>query len=159
MSDLFEETFAALDAYYPGSKRKRREPKPEVPQETLDSSWEQDYVVKHLPNGTTTEMYTLGSLAKALNRSVKTLRDWIDFGHIPTSPYRAPSSTGKNGKVYAGKRLYSKRMVQAAVEIFANAGLLSPSRVDWSLHRNLADKIAEAWDKIRADELQTTNKG
>lgn len=158
MSDFFEETFAGLDNYYPGSKRKRREPVVAPKKEATD--WEQDYVMKYLPNGEQVQMYTLGSLAKALNRSVKTLRAWIDLGHIPTSPYRMPTTVGKNGKEYAGRRLYSKRMVEAAVEIFESAGLMSVDRVDWvALHRNLSDKIAEAWDKIRAEETTTIDKG
>jgi len=158
VADFFEETFADLDKYYPGSKRKRREPVVSKKKENTD--WEQDYILKYLPNGEQVEMYTLGSLAKALNRSVKTLRSWIELGHIPTSPYRMPTTTGKNGKEYAGRRLYSKKMVEAAIEIFESAGIMEVDRVDWvALHRNLSDKISEAWDKIRAQETENTNKG
>lgn len=157
MADLFDETFAGLENFYPGSKRKRREP--EKPKEKIATHWEQDYIKKYLPNGEQVEMYTLGSLAKAINRSVKTLRAWIDAGHIPTSPYRMPSTVSAKGKEYAGRRLYSKRMVEAVVDIFESAGLISADRVEWSVHRNLGDKIAEAWDKIRAEETENTNKG
>jgi hypothetical protein len=101
-------------------------------------------------------MYTLGSLAKALGRSTKTMRQWLDKGILPSSPYRLPSKQGANGKEYAGRRLYSKEMVEATVVIFANAGLMDTDRVDWSIHRNLVDKIAEAWETIRAKEMQTT---
>jgi hypothetical protein len=153
MNDFIDQTFSELDAYYPGSKRKRREPA--APKEKPFSDWEDEFFEKTLPNGEKVNMYTLGSLAKALNRSTKTLRLWMDEGKLPTSPYRLPSTTGKNGKEYAGRRLYSKRMVEATVEIFASSGLLDTDRVDWSLHRNLGDKIAEAWDKIRADEMKT----
>ena len=152
--DFFEETFKGLDDFYPGSKRKRREP---VVASVKVTSWEDEYFEKFLPNGRTVHMYTLGSLAKALGRSTKTLRFWMDDGKLPTSPYRLPSKVGKNGKEYAGRRLYSKAMVEATVEIFAKAGLLNTDRVDWSLHRNLVDKIAEAWETIRAEEMQSTN--
>ncbi len=155
MSDFFEDTFAGLEDYYPGSKRKRREPVKIEKKET--QSWEEDAIMKYLPNGTQVEMYTLGSLAKALNRSVKTLRAWIDLGHIPTSPYRMPATLGKNGKEYAGRRLYSRRMVEATVDIFNTAGLMGVDRVDWIANRTLGDKITEAWDKIRAEETTTTN--
>lgn len=154
-SDFIDRTFADLDVFYPGSKRKRREPV--APKEVEPSSWEDEYFEKYLPSGEKIQMYTLGSLAKALGRSTKALRLWMDEDKLPTSPYRLPATTGKNGKEYAGRRLYSKRMVEAAVEIFHSAGLLGVDRIDWSLHRNLGDKIAEAWDKIRAEEMQTNN--
>ncbi len=151
MSDFIEETFADLDNFYPGSKRKRREaPEPVV----KDTGWEDEYFEKFLPNGEKVQMYTLGSLAKALERPTKTVRYWVENGQLPTSPYRLPSKVGANGKVYVGRRLYSKAMILATVEIFARAGLLGTDRVDWSTHRNLGDKIAEAWDKIRAEEMQ-----
>ena len=149
--DFFDETFADLDAFYPNSKRKRREAP--APVEKL-TSWEDDYFDKTLPNGNVVQMYTIGSLAKAINRPTKTVRFWIEQGHLPTSPYRLPDKVGKNGKVYAGRRLYSKAMVEAVVEAFISAGLFNTNRVEWSLHRSLVDKIAEAWDTIRTQELQ-----
>lgn len=157
MSDFFEETFAGLDNFYPGSKRKRKEPI--KTKEKVTTAWEDKAFIKLLPNGESVEMYTVGSLANALNRSVKTIRYWITHNQIPVSPYRLPSVTGPNGKEYAGRRLYSKRMVEAAVEIFESAGLMSVDRVDWTVHRNLSDKITEAWDKIRVEENENTNKG
>lgn len=151
--DFIDKTFADLDNFYPGSKRKRREPV--APKQKLDATWEDSYSLKRLPSGITVQMYTLGTLAKAINRSTKTLRFWMDNDKFPTSPYRMPDKIGKNGKEYAGRRLYSKAMVEAAIEIFARAGLLEIDRIDWSLHRNLSNKIAEAWEKIRAEEMQT----
>lgn len=153
-SDFFDETFADLDKFYPGSKRKRREPV--APKAPVVTSWEDTYFEKTLPNGRQLQMYTLGSLAKALGRSTKTMRQWLDKGILPSSPYRLPSKQGANGKEYAGRRLYSKEMVEAAVVIFTNAGLMDTDRVDWSIHRSLVDKIAEAWETIRAKEMQTT---
>jgi hypothetical protein len=150
-NDFFEETFADLEKFYPGSRRKRREVVEKAP--TI-SSWEDEFFKKILPNGKEVQMYTLGSLAKALGRSTKTVRFWVEEGKLPTSPYRLPSKVGKNGKEYAGRRLYSKAMVDATVEIFSKAGLLGIDRVDWVLHRKLVDKIAEAWETIRAEEMQ-----
>ena len=156
MPDFFDETFAGLEEFYPGSKRKRREPP--KPKEKVVTDWEQDYFVKYLPNGQAVHMYTLGSLAKALNRPVKTLRAWMDWGYLPQSPYRLPNKVGKNGKEYAGRRLYSKNMVQATVDLFESAGLMEVDRIEWlSLHRDLSDKITEAWEKIRAEETENNN--
>jgi len=152
MNDFIDETFADLDKFYPGSKRKRREPV--APKQKIDATWEDTYSLKNLPSGITVQMYTLGTLAKAINRSTKTLRYWMEQGQFPTSPYRLPDKIGSNGKEYAGRRLYSKAMVEATIEIFAKAGLLEVDRIDWTTHRTLGSKVAEAWDKIRAEEMQ-----
>lgn len=154
MSDFIEETFGGLDTFYPGSKRKRREPEVSA---SKDTSWEDDAFEKVLPNGKKIQMYTLGSLAKALGRPTKTVRYWVENSILPTSPYRLPSKPGANGKVYAGRRLYSKAMVEATVGLFIKAGLLGIDRIEWSSHRGLVDKIAEAWENIRAEEMQNNN--
>lgn len=147
--DFIDDMFSDLDVYYPGSKRKRREP---VKAQPVVTSWDQDFFKKTLPNGREIQMYTLGSLAKALNRSVHTLRAWMKEGKFPEAPYRLPSKMGKNGKMNEGRRLYSKATVEATVNIFAEAGLLEDIRVDWSSHRNLGNKVAEVWNKIRTEE-------
>jgi len=69
--DFIDDMFGELDVYYPGSKRKRKEP---VEKPVLDTSWEKDSFEKTLPNGRQLEFYTIGSLAKALNRTIPTLR-------------------------------------------------------------------------------------
>lgn len=149
--DFIDEMFSDLEVFYPGSKRKRREP---IKPADKDLSWEDDFYEKTLPNGNVVQMYLLGSLAKALNRPVKTVRYWTENGFLPVSPYRLPSKIGKNGKEYVGRRLYSKSMVKKAVELFAQAGLLEQNPIDWSIHRNLSDKISEAWETIRAEETK-----
>jgi hypothetical protein len=149
--DFIDELFGESLDYYPGSKRKRRDaPKPVE----IDPSWENDFYEKTLPNGNVVQMYLLGSLAKALNRPVKTVRFWTESGTLPASPYRLPSKIGKNGKEYVGRRLYSKAMIKITVELFEKAGLLDVNPIEWSLHRNLSDKIAEAWETIRAEETK-----
>lgn len=153
--DLFDQLFPGLDDYYPNSKRKRKAPV--VKEVKIDRSWEDEFFLKTLPNGNEVQMYTIGTLAKALERPTKTVRFWITEGYLPTSPYRLPDTVGSNGKVYQGRRLYSKAMVEAAIEILASAGLLGTVRVDWKIHRNLSDKIAEAWTQIRAEETKTNN--
>lgn len=152
--DFIDEMFGDLEVYYPGSKRKRREL---VEKPVLDTAWENDFYEKTLPNGRIVQMYLLGSLAKALNRPTKTVRYWTENGILPTSPYRLPSKFGKNGQEYVGRRLYSKAMIETAIELFAKAGLLEQTRIEWSNYRNLSDKIAEAWEIIRAEENKPIN--
>lgn len=152
--DFIEDMFSELDAYYPGSKRKRREPAPKV---ELDISWEKDFFEKTLPNGRQLKFYTIGSLAKALNSTIPTLRQWMQRNKLPESPYRLPSKVDKRGKVVEGRRLYSKEMVDVTVDLFSKAGLLGSDRINWTLHQSLTSKIAEAWETIRAKENNTTN--
>jgi hypothetical protein len=76
----------------------------------------------------------------------------MDRGKLPSSPYRLPSNTTKDGKEILGSRIYSKAMIKIAVELFAKSGILDAERVNWNTHRTLSDKIAEAWETIRAEE-------
>jgi hypothetical protein len=156
MTDFFEETFADLDEFYPNSKRKRRvfvAPEPKAINE-----WDSRPFIKTLPNGRDIEMFTLNSLAVALNRPVHTLRMWMNVGHLPSAPYRLPAKPDKNGKDRAGRRLYSRAMIDAAVEVFQKANILTASRVEWTLHQQVTIDLAEAWNSIRASETQT-NEG
>jgi len=150
--DLIESTFADLDSYYPNSKRKRK-PIVAKPLETkLDTSWDANPVTKTLPNGRDLEMFTIGALAAAVGRPVVSIRAWIKQGYIPASPYRLPMKKDINGKDHAGRRLYSRAMVEKLVEILDKAGLLHTKRIEWPLHRQVSLDIAEAWSQTRANE-------
>jgi len=150
--DFIESTFSDLDAYYPGSKRKRKEIEPKKPKVVLDGGWDAKPYIKTLPNGKDIEMFTIGALAGALGRPIITIRAWIKEGYLPASPYRLPTKKNINGEDHHGRRLYSRAMVEKAVELFDSAGLLYTKRIEWSLHRQLSNEIAEAWSQIRAQE-------
>lgn len=152
MSDYIEQEFAGLDDYYPNSKRKRR-PVGTVYQKSDPTEWNAKPTVKTLPNGKDIEMYTINALASALNRPVHTLRLWMKEGNLPSPPYRLPTKPDRNGKDRPGRRLYSKRMIEVAVEVFQRAGLLHSNRVEWASNRQVTTDIAEAWSNIRAEEL------
>lgn len=147
--DFIDKTFAELDGFYPGSKRKRREPKVE---EIKNSSWDKTPRSTLLPNGKEIDLFTIGALGEALGRPVVTLKLWINEGHLPTSPYRLPTKTDKNGKERAGRRLYSRSMIEAAIEVFTKFGVLHVKRIDWSKYHVVTEKIAEAWEKSLAEE-------
>lgn len=155
--DFIDQTFAGLDTYYPGSKRKRREPLP--PEITPVEGWEKRSYKKTLPSGKEVDMYTLGSLADALGRPIITIRQWMKAGHLPNSPYRMPTTLDKNGDERQGRRLYTKPMIDAAVSAFSRAGLLHKKRVEWSSHRQLTSEIDEAWKTILATENENTENG
>jgi hypothetical protein len=153
MEDFIDELFSSVDEYYPGSKRKRKD-KPQVVKKVIDTTWDSRSYVKTLPNGTDVEFFTLGSLAQALGRQVVTLRSWTNDGHLPVSPYRLPDVVDKNGDTRKGRRLYTRAMIEAAVEIFDAAGLLHSDRVEWNQNQKVTNDISEAWMKIRANESQ-----
>lgn len=155
--DFIEQTFSGLDVYYPGSKRKRREPAP--PEITPKEGWEKRSYKKTLPNGKEVDMYTLGSLADALGRPIITIRQWMKAGYLPSSSYRMPTILDKNGEERQGRRLYTKPMIEAAVTAFTKAGVLHRKRVEWSLHRQLTREIDEAWKSILASETENTENG
>ena len=148
--DFIDSMFADLDDFYPGSKRKRKEaPKKE---EVTSIAWDLNPTKRTLPNGKDVEMFTIGALANALNRPIITLRKWIKEGHLPSSPYRLPTTKNRYGGDHQGKRLYSRAMVEAAIELFAHAGVLTTKRIDWSKHKGLSNDLLSTWNKIRENE-------
>jgi hypothetical protein len=150
--DFIESSFADLDVFYPGSKRKRREPK--VVETRESQLWDSRPYLKTLPNGREIEMFTVGALANALGRPFITIRKWNEEGYLPSSPYRLPTKKNKNGDDHKGRRLYSRAMIETAVELFDKAGLLNVKRIEWSLHQKLVKELAEAWTNILAQETK-----
>jgi hypothetical protein len=155
IDDLIEQTFGSLDAYYPGSKRKRKEVVAPVAKEV--AGWDARPYIKTMPNGTDVEMFTLGALADALGRPVITVRTWMKNGHIPISPYRLPAQLDKHGQVRQGRRLYTRPMIEAAIQVFRSSGILEVVRVNWADHQQVGNDIAEAWNQIRAQETTPMN--
>jgi len=131
MTDEIDKMFSDLDSYYPGSKRKRREPK--APEVEVDDTWESKSYKKTLPNGKDMEFYTIGALAQALGRPVITIRQWIKTGYLPPSPYRLPTKKNVNG----------------------DAGVLHVKRIQWP-NQQLTNAIAEAWKNIQVEDSKTT---
>jgi hypothetical protein len=152
MSDEIDRLFEELDTYYPGSKRKRKEKV--IKEADPEAAWDSKPIKKKLPNGNEVELFTIGAMANALGRPVITIRTWIKEGYLPASPYRLPAKKNKNGEDHQGRRLYSRAMVEKTVSLFHSAGLLHTKRVEWSVHRQLSNEIAEAWNQIRADETK-----
>lgn len=152
--DFIESSFADLEEYYPGSKRKRKPVVAKAPEVTLGSNWDSKPYVKTLPNGRDLELFTIGALANAVGRPVITIRAWIKEGYLPASPYRLPGKTREDGKEFKGRRLYSRAMIEKLLELLDSAGLLYTKRIEWSLHRQLSNELAEAWSQIRDTETK-----
>lgn len=149
--DPFAE-FEDLDRFYPGSKRTRRTLTVETPKpRQVDAGWDSEYYVKTLPNGQVREMYAAGALAKALGRPLVTVRLWERRGYIPAAPYRLPRSV-VNGREMLGRRLYTRALIEAAVEAFAKRGLMGQARIMWAEHTDLPIELLETWRRIHAQE-------
>jgi len=149
MTDAIDDMFSGLEQFYPGSKRKRREAIIAVTtNQTPVGSWEDLSVIKHI-HGQDRPMYTIGALARALNKSEKSVRLWTTRGYIPNAPYRMKSVTGRDGVERRGRRLYTKEMIEAAVDSFARRGLLDAPRVEWSRHTDIGVELSESWNQIQ----------
>ena len=113
--DEIEKAFADLE-YIPGSKRKRREPDAKVSRRKSGESngWDSNPIMKTL-GGTETEVFTIGALALALEKTIVTIRLWERKGYIPRAPYRLRSKTLKGQKT-GGNRVYTRALIESAIE-------------------------------------------
>jgi hypothetical protein len=111
-----------MSEYYPGSKMKRNMfLKDESLCETPDN------LELHHPRtatlkGVETNFYTIGELARLLNRKPVTIRKWESDGIIPKATFIAPSGD-KRGK----RRLYTEDQILGLLEIAREEGILEPN--------------------------------
>ena len=72
-------------------------------------------------NGERCEFFTLGQLAKALNREAVTIRKWEREGILPKPTHRA-----KGKDVRGSRRLYTRSQVVGLVRIAIEEGVFYP---------------------------------
>lgn len=135
--------FADLDDFYPGSKRKRRDLISGPAPTREDGAWDAKPIVKAY-NGRETEFFLPGALAAALGKTSVTIRLWERRSYIPKAPFRLPGYV-RAGKEVPGKRVYTRELVEIAVEEFAKRDLLGAARVEWKKHRDLTIALYERW--------------
>jgi len=156
-ADPFEDIFGAFDEFYPGSKKKRRsvDPKVESKKKAAEAqdSWDSSPQLKTLPNGTTVELFSAGTFASALGRPLVTIRLWERKGYIPRAPYRLKSIIVK-GEKKPGWRMYSRAMIESALQSFQSRSLLEAPRIDWDRHTDLSMELYENWTKIHSQETE-----
>jgi hypothetical protein len=152
-NDEIEKAFADLE-YIPGSKRKRREPDQKVSRRKVGESngWDETPIIKTL-GGKETEVFTIGALAHALEKSIVSVRLWERKGYIPRAPYRLRSKTLKGQKT-GGNRVYTRALIEATIDEFAKRGLLGTARVEWNQHDDLTDALVKRWKEITETESQ-----
>lgn len=141
------EAFEGLDRV-PGSKQKRREPS-EVSEQRRkkvfneSNGWDENPLIK-LVKGVETELFTISALAQALEKEIVTIRLWEKKGYIPGAPYRLRSKS-LNGKKVNGNRVYTRDLIEIAIEEFSKRGLLGSARVEWKKHEGLTEDIVRRW--------------
>ena len=146
--------FADLD-YLPGSKRKRRDLDPKVSRRKSGETngWDENPIIKTL-GGKETEVFTIGALAQALEKTIVTIRMWERKGYIPRAPYRLRSKT-LNGQKTGGNRVYTRALIESTIEEFSKRGLLGSARVEWNQHDDLTDALIKRWTIITSSESQS----
>lgn len=135
----------------PGSKQKRREDTPESDKRRKrllgeSNGWDEDPIIKVL-KGQEVECFTIGALAQALEKEIVTIRLWEKKGYIPAAPYRLRSKS-LNGNKVGGNRVYTRPMIEAAIEEFSKRGILGAARVEWKKLQDLPGELASRWRDI-----------
>lgn len=140
--------------YVPGSKRKRREADQKVSRRKSGESngWDANPIIKTL-GGKEVEVFTISAFALALEKTIVTIRLWERKGYIPRAPYRLRSKTVKGQKT-GGNRVYTRALIEAAVDEFTKRGLLGSARVEWNQHDELTDALVKRWKDITETESQ-----
>ena len=149
--DEIDAAFADLE-YIPGSKKKRRDLDPKVSRRKNGESngWDANPFVKTL-GGVETEVFTIGALALALEKTIVTIRLWERKGYIPRAPYRLRSKTLKGEKT-GGNRVYTRALIESSIEEFNRRGLIGSARVEWSQHEDLTEALVKRWKDITSTE-------
>lgn len=152
-NDEIEKAFADLE-YIPGSKKKRREADPKVSRRKVGESngWDENPIIKTL-GGKEVEVFTIGALAQALEKSIVSVRLWERKGYIPRAPYRLRSKTLKGQKT-GGNRVYTRALIEVTIEEFSKRGLLGTARVEWNQHDDLTDALVKRWKEVTQTESQ-----
>lgn len=146
--------FEGLDKV-PGSKQPRRNPS-EVSERRRaqilgeSNGWDADPIIKTI-QGVETELFTIGALALALGKKVVTIRLWEKKGYIPLAPYRLRSKS-LQGKKVNGNRVYTRVLVEIAMEEFQRRGLLGSARVEWGQHSDLTETLVSRWKEAVSRE-------
>jgi len=140
-------SFEGLDRI-PGSKQPRRAPVANAKKKPIkeSSGWDKNPKIKLL-KGVETEVFSIGALAKALDKQIVTIRLWEKKGYIPIAPYRLRSKN-LNGNKVLGNRVYTRVLIEIAIEEFEKRGLIGSARVEWTEHADLTEALVKRWKDV-----------
>lgn len=95
-------------------------------------------------NGIERQFFTVGELAKALNRRPVTIRMWESKGWIPKAKYRTPAPKSEQipGKAVKGRRLYSLEQVEFLLTALSRFEIDNPAKANWEGFRQ---HIKDQW--------------
>jgi hypothetical protein len=131
---------------YPGKKQ----PKNRQSSKESDSNDPFKFLrtTEYIVRGEKMAFYTIGELAKALNRKPVTLRQWEARGYIPTPTFRTPPPEGTQipGKTVKGRRLYSRKQVELLIYAVDHFGLNHP-RTEHQNWVGFKQYVKEQWSK------------
>lgn len=137
------------DVTYPGSKRVRKSLKRVVEdkgqeEEPHPHDWDAKPYKKVVMNGKEVELFTVGALAQAMERSSQTIREWERYGVIPKAPFEVGEGRGK-------RRLYSRGHIEGLVRIAEEEGILVPPgrRVPDFSETEFTEKSIDLWERMR----------
>jgi hypothetical protein len=150
--------FEGLDTV-PGSRQQRRADTPVAQKKRAkafgeSNGWDANPTIKTL-KGVETELFTVGALAQALEKQIVTIRLWEKKGYIPIAPYRLRSKT-LNGQKVSGNRVYTRELIEIAIEEFERRGLLGSARVEWKLLGDLTEALVYRW-KVSVAKANQSN--
>lgn len=94
-------------------------------------------------NGEDRTFFSVGDLAKCLNRQPVTIRMWEQRGWIPKATYRTPTPKGQQipGKTLKGRRLYSLEQVEFLMDALERFKINDPNQANWDAFRqHIKDK-------------------
>jgi hypothetical protein len=145
--DEILKAFEGLDRA-PGSKQPRRQSNDVSERRRKkilgeSNGWDANPIRKTI-HGVEIDVFTIGALAQALEKQIVTIRLWEKKGYIPAAPYRLRSKS-LNGKKVSGNRVYTRPLIEIAIEEFGKRGLLGAARVEWNQHGNLTESIVKRW--------------
>ncbi len=128
--------FAVLGEFYPGSRERRHQataPAPAVEEDLLGKPR------RMTVRGTPMEFFSIGQVARAINRSAVTLRAWEASGILPQSGY---VTHGKDSR--GDRRWYSRAQAEGIVRLAKETGIM-----DAGARRPLYDFTDKVWALFR----------
>lgn len=116
----------------PPKNRKESKPKTEI-EDRFNGAKGKTFRI----NGEDKTFFTVGELAKCLNRKPVTIRMWEQQGWIPKATYRTPAPRGTQipGKTVKGRRLYSLEQVEFLIDALEHFKINDPNKANWVAFR------------------------
>lgn len=113
---------------FPGSRAPKNRPNSKKTYIEVDDRYNGAKSKTYVINGEKKVFFTVGNLAKAINRQPVTIRMWESKGWLPKPRFRTPTPRGVQfgEKSPKGRRLYSLDQVEFLIDAVNQFGLQDP---------------------------------